>query len=597
MRLRSYGIVVAMAVALVFESSVAARAAVSEVTIPLAELGYREGITAAGVEPSVTFDLPRYASLQMATLHLELHVSKAADPQSTVSVAVNGKTVFERTIGSIGNDARLVVPLEIPPIGAQLFAVTVGGVLRAAGDRCATDSSRKLFLRIGRNSALVLRTLSAGSAEAFFRDYRGTIDLIGTPDDLELVAAPYRIDRLEPWHRVNAGLVVAPLPHHRTVVLSRGAATTRRGDVLRIAPAAFAALPVPLGQVPVRRAGSVLFGALRQHLGTSTGAGDLAFDVALAGSIVGGVPQRLRVHIAVDHSALSAGTTGTLQVLVNGHLVGARMLARSAGPQTIDVAVPPSSVGPSNSVRVLVATEVPPGACGSGTSPITASLLDSSSFSWSGIERRAPSIESFLTAVNGRVVVLLTPAFARAAFHFMGELGKMNSAITQLDVLPYDGHIPEGYDYAIVFASPDRLEGLGLPLRTSAPAFAIMNPIDDVDVLRAGSDTTFALLQLGHVHGTPILALSYHGDPSGIRALELLRVGQLATQISRVTVVATDGATTYDIGDKLRVRYADDDSLARIWARSRLGIAVVLFALIVTGGWYAARRLTGRITT
>jgi hypothetical protein len=585
------------AVAFALLPALGVRAPAAGAAIPLADLGYRDGVTVAGVAPSVTFDLPRYASLRAATLHLELHVSQAADPQSTIAVSVNGRRVYRRTLREVGNDARLTIPLPLPPVSERPFAVTVSGALRVTGDPCANDSSRKLFLRIGRDSSLAVSTTRGGSAEAFFRDYRGAVAVSGAPDDPELVAVPYRIDRLEPWHRVDATLVAAAPRRGRAIVLASGAATARRGDVLRIAPATLAALTVPLGQTPVRHDGHVTFADLRQNLGTATGTGDLAFDVPLAGSVTGGVPQQLAVHVAVAHSALLPGAAGTLQVLVNGVLVGARELGREAATQTIDVAVPQSLVGPSNNARVLVATANPPGACAGAASAVTASLLDTSSFSWSGVERRAPSIESFLTALNGRVAVLVAPQFTRAAFHFMGDIGKMNAAIVQLDALRYDGRVPDGYDFAIVFAPPAGLDAFGLPVRTDAPAFTLVNPTDDRDVFVAGGAATFGLLELGAAHGVPLLAVSYHGNARGIGALETVGAAQLATQIADMTVVNGDGVTTYDVGEKLRPRYPGDATPAEIWARIRLYVALVLLALIVAGGYYASLRLTGRTLT
>jgi len=586
--------VLAALVALTVDAGIAVPVSAGDITVPFIELGYRDGVTVAGVAPSVTFDLPRYASLQAATLHLELHVPRGADPASTVSVGVNGKTAYTKSLREIGADARLTISLPVPPANARLFSIAVSAALRVAGDPCANNSARKLFLRIGRDSSLTLRAANGGTAEAFFRDYGGAISVTGALDDPQIVAVPYQIDRLEPWHRITATIAAAPPRHGRAIVFTAKSVATRRADVLQIAPAAFAALAVPQGQTPERRHGSVAFGELGQHLGTATGTGDLAFDIPLKGSITGGMPQRLGVHAVVEHSALTAGASGTIQVFVNGILIGTRALGRAAETQVVDVSVPPSVVGPSNSVRVLVAPEIPALVCHGAESAMTASLLDSSTFTWSGIERKPPSIESYITALNGRVIVLVAPEFTRAAFHLMGSIGRLNAAITKLDVARYDGHVPDGYDFAIVFAPPDGMDDLHLPIRTSAPAFRLVNPTDNVNVVTADAETSFALLQLGDARGTPVLAVTYHGNPAAIDALERVRAGQLATQVADVSIVSGNDVTTYDVGEKLRPSYPGELTGAAIWSKARLWVALVLLALIVLGGRYAARRLTGR---
>ncbi len=563
------------------------------VAVPLDELGYRDGVTVAGVAPRVTFDLPNYASLRAAALDLEVHVSPNADPASTITVTVEGRPVTTRSLRALAGMSRLHVALPIPARTARTFAIGVQGALRVAGDPCATGTARSLFMRVGRGTAIVLQTASGGAAEAFFRDYRGALDVTGAVDDPRIAAVPYQLDRLEPWHRITATLVARPRPDRRTLVFTRRGPTMRRGDVLEITPAAFAALPIPLGQSPTQRDGAIRFGDLRQHLGTASGLGDLTFDVPLAASIVGGTPLGLHVHVEVGHSALGPGIGGTLQVLVNGVLVGARALGRAASTQTLDVAVPASVVAPSNDLRVLVATEATPAACAAGRNAVTASLLDASSFTWSGVEPRAATIESFLTSLHGRVIVLLTPAFAHAAFHVLSELGALNASIVQLDVARFAGRVPPGYDAALVFAPPAALGDLGLPIRTGAATFDVVNPTDDTSALRVRPATSLALLQLGTHAGTPLLALTYHGDPRSIVGIATVAASELATQVAPVTVIDGRGATAYDVGDKLRVRYAADASLAALWLWLRIGLTLALIGLIVAGAAYASRRLTG----
>jgi hypothetical protein len=376
--------------------------------------------------------------------------------------------------------------------------------------------------------------------------------------------------------------------------LTRSGPTVRDGDRLTMSFANFAALRAPRGQSPERREGRIAFADLRQHLGTATGTGELAFDVPLDASIVGGVPDRLHVHALVDHSALPDGASGTIQLLVNGVLIGARTLGRDAGIQTIDAAVPASIVGPSNDLRVVVAPDVSRAVCAAGAGAVTATLLGTSTFAWSGVEPRAPTIESFLTALHGRVALLVAPSFTGAAFHFLNELGKLNAAIVQLDVVPFDGSVPAGYDAALVFADPHALGNLGLPIRSAAPEFAVIDPPAGVEVLRAGSASTFALLQLGTANATPLLAVSYHGDPSAIGGVASVGAAQLSKQIAGVTVIDASGATTYEIGEKLRVTYPGDESLARLWVRFRLAFAVAFVLLIAAAALYASRRLTGR---
>jgi len=88
--------------------------------------------------------------------------------------------------------------------------------------------------------------------------------------------------------------------------------------------------------------------------------------------------------------------------------------------------------------------------------------------------------------------------------------------------------------------------------------------------------------------------VTYHGNPAAIDALERVRAGQLATQVADVSIVSGNDVTTYDVGEKLRPSYPGELTGAAIWSKARLWVALVLLALIVLGGRYAARWLTGR---
>jgi hypothetical protein len=563
------------------------------VTIPLTELAYRDGVALAGASPRVTFDLPRYESLRAATLLLHLRIARDASPAGTIAVAVNGRVVVRRRVGELGRDVRMAVPLPLPPPGAQRLDVTVSGALGAAGSACADDSADRLPLLVEPDSAFAMQTAPGGTTEAFFRDYRGAIDVVGPPDDPALVAVPYGIDQLESWHRVDATLVSRPRPGRRTLVLVPAGPTRRRGDVVQMSFAAFDTLVRSRARAPERIPGRIAFGALGQDLGTAAGTGELAFDVPLSAGIVGGVPGGLHVDAAVAHSALPPGESGTIQLLVNGVLVGARTLDPAAATQTIDAAVPAALVGPSNDARIVVAPAVSAAACAAGRRTISATLLPSSTFRWSGIEPRPPTIESLLTALHGHVAVLVAPPFARAAFHFVDELGRMNGGIARIDAAPFTGTVPAGYDAAIVFAPPQMLAHLHLPIRPREASFAVIDPTAAATVLQAGPTTTFALLEAGGTRAVPMLAVSYHGAPQAIDRIATVGAAQLATQVAGVTVLDARGATAYDIGDKLRVHYPDSDTLAHLWDRARLWVALVATIAVLAGAFYCSRRLTG----
>ncbi|MGH7706887.1 MAG: cellulose biosynthesis cyclic di-GMP-binding regulatory protein BcsB [Vulcanimicrobiaceae bacterium] len=614
MRARALFATLLAAIALAFPSAAPAGAAAPARVdrVSLADLGYRDDVTTRGVYPSFTFNLPRYASLTAATLDLTLHVSPVADPHSTIRLQLNGRPIYEATIAAIGRDPHLRIPLPLPTDPAQNLAITLEGYLFVTGDICADLQSRDLYVTIDHASGVDLTTVGGDRGIAgFFRSYGRQIDVAAPAADraLGIVAVPYRIRQIESWHQPQIVLSTTPSATARTIAIApAGHGIVRHGEQLSIAadqldaldPRAFDSFVAPsAGDFNLQTddgghlSSRLAFSQLGLHPQTISGIGDLAFEVPLDAGFIGGIPSNLELHLALTHTPLVGSTTGLVKVLVNGTLVAARELNRSATTELYDVAIPPATFAPISVLRIVISYYAGSDSCRGSIPSMTATLLDTSYFSWSSVDNDVGQISDYLKTLGGRVGIFVgDPRFFGAAFHFMDELGKLDPHIRQLSVHHFDGKIPPGYDYAVVFAAPERLDGVGLPIRAAGTHFRIVNPLDGRELFSAVEARGFATIQIGRSGSTQVLAFSYYRDPATIVKLTQLSVPELISQVGNVAFVS-DTLVSYDVGDKLRVIYQSEDLPTRIWHLAKLPISVALIAIVLGGVLVASRRLTG----
>lgn len=589
-------------------------------SVALESLGFRDDLTATGVYPSFTFNVPRYPTMESATLALTLHISPLADPKSSIEVLVNGAPVYSRFVREIGRDPHLSVPLPLPPGSTANMAITVRGYLFITGDICSDSQARGLYLTLERRSAIVIHTTGESrSVAGFFHDYGGTISVVTASASLdspsrEIVALPYRLRQIESWHQPEIKLANAPLAGGRSIIIRAGSRKLDRAlDRLYVDPAAIGALRSAtvealvgssIASLSIRpeaierpRTSRLSLAELGQHPQTASGVGDLAFDFPLYASALGGVPRDLQFHVGLTHSPLLANSSGLMEVFLNGRLIGSHEIAKNRTQEDLEVAIPRAALSTVNGMRVVVSSYYGSNGCTGSIARMTASLLDSSYFSWSGVDSHVDTIADFMKLASGRVAVLLDdPVFYRAAFRFLGELGTLNGRIRELNVDRFTGTIPSGYDFVLIFARPQALGNLDLPVHAQAATFRIINPLDQREIFSADEGRPFATIQVVQVANTPALVFSYYRDPSAIAKLEGLSANDAINQNGNAAFLS-DSLVSFSIGTKIRVDYETPSPVAALWNAARLPLSLTLVALIVIGLFYASRRLASASAT
>jgi hypothetical protein len=215
---------------------------------------------------------------------------------------------------------------------------------------------------------------------------------------------------------------------------------------------------------------------------------------------------------------------------------------------------------------------------------MTSTLLGSSSFSWSAIDRRTPTVGDYFNLASGRVVLLLgSPGDLAYAFSLLDAIGSANTSIREIDVQPYGGTIPSGYDYALVVAAPDKLPASGLPFEPRAGDFTLAGDAPG-GALRAEFGQPFGLLEVDS-QASPALYASYWKDPAVTAGLARIAPSVLTEQTGDVFLFDAERATYSSTTPGRRVPDAVDP------LRKALPLLLVVFAvLLALLLWLTSRR-------
>jgi hypothetical protein len=311
--------------------------------------------------------------------------------------------------------------------------------------------------------------------------------------------------------------------------------------------------------------------------------GNPSFSIPFNTGLLGGLPNGVGLTVSLAHTALGPVERGSISLFVNGVLVDSVPL-NPDGRQTADFAIPSSLVASANDVRVRVDYDIARD-CHTAFPNVTTTLFDDTSFRWSSVSAYTFGVGDFFRAVSGRVAVLVDgDRNVPYAFELLSTLGIGNASITTLDVLPFDGHIPKGYDAAIVVAGLDRFPGWPLPLTSQGAQFTLG---DGAPPMSATFTDPFAVLQTARIDGTQTLVASYWKNDAPTVGFPDLGFETLATQTGRAFVFR-DGHDLY-ASTAPRKREVSQPFVARAGIPIAGAVGLLLFLVIML----ARRKRTG----
>jgi Bacterial cellulose synthase subunit len=582
--------------------SCAAAGRASTTSIPFADLGHQSDLTLVGPNPRFALFVPVYPQLRSVRIRIPLRFSPVMDRRSTVTVSVNDRIVATSTLESMGADPEVDRTIDVPVGTRGALQIAVTGRFFEKGDVCFDLDTDNFWMTVGHTGTLAVVTSPPSRTEYvrdFLRDYSGRIAIVvpanaGGDVASQALRLAYFIHQANRWRHTSVSLLGHRDPDARNIVLGvsqkalemRGADLYASGDGVAILMRQLQELLVTdsvdsaatqTAELSDRR--NQTFDAMGFPSQTLTGTGELPFLIPLQFGRIGGMPENLQLHLALTHTPVLPEERAFVKVMMNGTLVRSFEFRGDGGQETYDVPIGRELLLASNDLRIVPTYFYRHNACKGSYPRMTATLLGNSSFSWDSVVRETETVGDFVNLASGRVVVLLgAPSDLHYAFSLLDGVGAVNTSIRDIDVKPYTGSIPDGYDYAIVVAAPEKLPTGGLPLQPSAQNFSVRDRDTGAVVYTARYAQPFGVLQVD-TRNSPTLYASYWKDPSVTAGLDRIDPAELAEQTGDVFMF-DDERATYSTRAARTPRSAAVDPFKKSWPLI-LGVFILLLAAVL----------------
>jgi len=541
----------------------AATAEASTSVVPFEAFGYRDTILERGANASLSVFVPVTRGLRSVHLHAPITISPQADPGSSIEVTANDVPVSTISVRAAGRNPTIDVTIPVPQ-DAKSLSVAIVGQLYELGGVCSLPRD-DVWFTVSNNARLTITTNDAQSNDQiadFLNQYGGTfvvVDRGGSADSRgPTMQLAYRLHQVERWRRTSVTLggptggdtrrvVVGSFPQDAAVrgteldLTPRGVALIDdRIDRMLIAPKILDSSYNP----PAAGVKELTLDDLGVNTRTLRGAGELPFDIPVTYGAFGGIPQHLRIHVDLTHTPIHPADRAYVQVLVNNTLLGSYDMTGKNNTEQFDVPLDVDAVSSSNVIRVAPTFFFERDACKGNYPSFTATLMSDTNFQWDSVDRRQLSVGDFIRAASGNVGVLVdNPAHDGAAFALVSAIGTVNANVRSIDVQPFDGTVPGGYDYAIVVGAPDKVDALNPPLQANGQDFTLYASDGKTVRYKADYSAPFGVLETTDANGTPTLVETYWKDQTTLNTVARLDPDDMAAQTDNIFVFNTREAT------------------------------------------------------
>jgi hypothetical protein len=616
---------------------------------PLKSLGYSRDIILKGVNPQLTFSIPKPAGgieSNNSFLNLQIKPSPFLDKDSSVRVLLNEEPVAALSVETLRKTPTLKIPLSSLPVGEPFIAVTLESYLFTQQAVCEAIQSGNLYLSVDNNSFFQITPKVADqSIHGFFEGtYEQVVLQVPEPlDDTQLESALWLYGFLSGqfgkrqipvlWQSPN----VKVDPNSAQVILELGTSGSdiqRQGSTLtvRAEPKTVKGLAVEFGSVPFSSQGTTVeainelgihprsnneqrlsFQELGFDESPRRGSGIQRFRIDFDLAELGTHPQELALSLKSLFTPVNHQKGDRLigQIYLNNTLVTTHELTQTtAFDDTIFLST--QNLRRTNNLDIVFEHTPSQGECQATVSDLTIQVAGNSYIAWSGEQKPEGTFNdlpyNFLG--SGRMVIDgQNPNLVRSTAYLLGMINQMSPrpifpklvrGETADQLMQLINNPDPSSQWQIIAVAPQQFP-TAAPIRLGEN-FEIINPLNQEVLLSTRPTDAFGLFQYFSYQDRPTLGLSWWGnDPTRITQLTSLLANPQTGLAQRIVgnVVTTTGVPndvrSWDLsGKSLSINYPE--SLDWKILVSRYRDLLVLLGVLMGGGvcWYLYRKL-GRL--
>ncbi len=616
----------------------------------LQSLGYSRDIVLKGVNPKLTFSIPKPAGgleTDKSFLNLKVKPSQFIDSKSTVRILINEEPVLATSVEALRKNSVLKIPLTTLPDGEAFISVSLETYLFVdQQDVCESLQSGNLYLVVDNDSLFQVQPkIEDKSINGFFEGTYQQV-VLTVPSDLEteqlesalwlygLLSGQFGKRKIPVlWRQPGSAIP----PNSAQVILDeklQGKDIERQGATLKVhaVPDVVQALAIEARGIPLssqktmiesavfdnappanREDQRLAFRQLDFNASPRRGSGIQRFRINFDLAQLGTRPQELAVSLKSLFTPVNHKDGDRLngQVYLNNTLVSTYNLSEKTDLSDT-LFLPTQNLRRTNNLDVVFEHSPSQGGCLASASDLTFQVSEDSYFAWNGEQEPEGTFNDlpYNFMGKGRMVVdVQRPELIQSTAYLLGMLNQMSPR----PIFPklVGGTDPEQLktliesseahtDWQIIAVPPEQFPEAA-PIRLGE-TFEIINPLNRQVILSARPTESLGLMQYFSYKSRPTLGLSWWGSDSN-------RITQLASllvnpklglaQTMEGNVVSTNTlpneVQSWDLsGKSLTVNYPDSLHWS-IWI-SRYRSLLLLLAALAGGGlcWFLYKKL-GRL--
>ncbi|MBI5193826.1 MAG: cellulose biosynthesis cyclic di-GMP-binding regulatory protein BcsB [Nitrospirae bacterium] len=577
--------------------------------LSFSDLGYSKDIYLSGATTEFNIYLPNYRGLSKAKIELLLRFSGVLDNRSTFTILVDDTPLFTKNIGLTGYEP--VVSFNTGHSRADHIKVTVRGHLFITGDICYDLPTGNLWMVISNNSKVYIAAKHADTNIAnFFNNYDKDINIVldKEADNLNILPLIYNLNRLNDWKEVNIQVNSEPVKGMRNIITGNFSndIELKDGDLL-VSTNGLSMLKKDLtGSFITPSANTSKLSTAAENKNneislmdmgikgfTATGLGDLSFNVPIRFSAFSGIPGNLYMKLILNHTPVPESERAYLKVFLNGILIHAMKIEGGGSIKSYNIKIPEDQLrGYNNNLNIVTSYFISKGECRGSMPNLTISILDSSYFYFDGADRKwITPVVDVMGSMSGKVLIMVNDKdMFDPSVYLMDVLGKFNREITDIDVLPWKGEIPENYNFVILALSHSGINNINIPLKVNQGRFSIINPLSKKEMFSSDYSDSFGVLQTFDKGKAKVLLLSYYKDKSALEFMKGFDKDTLSRMLGNVVIFNQDMAS-FDIGEKFRVEYKEIKSTGYYWDKYKLFIILILGLLAIVFLYFIKKKI------
>ncbi len=550
-----------------------------------------------GINPKYDFFIPTLSQLIHGKVILKLKASPHLKKDSKLTIFIDNLPY--KTFSVLELPPEIEIPFKRKS-NKEFAKITISGDLKISNNMCEDIFSNDIWLLIYTNSIIEFTYFKARNIREFIIDYNNFYCI----DSHQMLPFIYQLCKhnLTPC---NVNFQPQNTSFCKNIKPSQDNLIKFENNTLYISTLTSLAFEEGIFPNFIFRSTQTIKQVLKQpketkselsltELGFQTltieGIGNISYTIPLDIAKLGGLPDKLYLKLFITHTPIYKNDNTMLNIYLNNKMIEVYPL-ESSGKKSIEIELPTNELFYGvNNITLNLTNHIPIDYCSKSVLNNILTVFGDSYFYWNNLETKPRTISDFLKTLNGYVAVIINDSnFYSYASKFISYLGIYNKNIKAIDLNPQD---TSNYNFVILFENPKNTSNMNIDL--SKGDFQIINPSTKKVIFSSKPSEDFGVMMLDKKNNKPALIFTYFPDLSGIDLFNLYNYNDMLELVGNVAITAKSFLSSYEVGNKLIVKYQYKKGIQYYWNKYKLWIVLFLIIPATLFVIYIYRNLTRR---